>query len=171
MMNTDKDIIILGLGSEILSDEGIGAIVVKKLEKSGLYNNIKFESSHLGGLELIELLNNYKKAIIIDSIKSRHGEVGEISLFSIHHFKETLHISNPHDTTFLNTLELGRSLDYNLPDDIDIIAIEIENEFEISIKLSARLERKLDYIVNEIKNIINSLINTPANDKLETKIL
>ena len=149
-----KEILVLGIGNDILSDDGIGPKLVKRLENIPSFRSIDFMTTYLGGLEILELIQGYKKLIIIDAIKTRNGTPGDVYLFDIDSFKETHHISNFHDISFISALKLGEELDFIMPADIKIIAVEIVEDHEFSNEFSIPVKMKYDKIYEEIKEYI-----------------
>ena len=69
-MPDQKDILILGLGSEILRDDGIGPRLARDLRAHFTSKEFSFNTSTVGGLEIIDLIKGFKMAFIIDGMKS-----------------------------------------------------------------------------------------------------
>ena len=109
-------IIILGLGNDILTDDGIGPKLVQKLENDLTYSRVVFKTAAVGGLEIIEQIRDYRKVIIIDAIKTTDGIPGTLYIMKPENFKETLHLSNFHDVTFLDALELAEKMEISIPE-------------------------------------------------------
>lgn len=63
MTENKKDILILGLGNDILMDDGIGPKLVWHLEKILPNPRIKFDTAAIGGMELIETIRDYDRVI------------------------------------------------------------------------------------------------------------
>jgi hydrogenase maturation protease len=78
MPGTQSDILILGIGNDILTDDAIGPKIVKRLQEDLSYDNISFLTAAAGGLEILEMIKNYQPVIIIDAIKTRDGIPGTV---------------------------------------------------------------------------------------------
>jgi len=148
-------ILILGIGNEILTDDGIGPKLVKDLSKGMLNPGVQWTTACVGGLEIIELIAGYDQVILIDAIKTRGGIPGSVYLFSPHDFRETLHLSNLHDISFLTALKLGEQLGFSLPSDIQIIAIEIIEDEVFSDEFTPPLKKRYPMILKEIKSYLS----------------
>jgi len=146
--------LVLGMGNEILTDDGIGPRLVNDLSKDCLNENVHFACACVGGLEIIELLNGYDEAILIDAIRTKNGNPGSVYLFSPGDFRETRHLSNLHDISFLTALKLGENLDIKLPGDIRIIGIEIIEDEEFSNELTPTLKSCYPEILKEIREYL-----------------
>ncbi len=153
-MSKNEKILVLGLGSDILSDEGIGVRLIRLLENTNLSLIADFMTLNIGSIEIIEIIKNYDKVFIIDSIKTRSKRIGEIHVFKLNDYQKTINLSNPHDISFIDTINLGVSLNQRFPIEILIFAIEIEKEFEISGNLSEKLELKITSLVDELGYLI-----------------
>lgn len=149
--------LVLGLGNELLCDDAIGPKLTKRLEQCSELSDFKFETAFVGGLDVIDLIKNYQKVIFIDAIKTENGIPGTLYLFNKEDFKETLHLSNMHDISFLTALELGAWLGINIPPEIDIIAIEIREDLVFSNNFTPEVESKYDEIYFEIKDYLLSI--------------
>lgn len=153
------EVLILGLGNDILSDDAIGPKLVQRLEGDISEDRITFLTAAVGGMEIMELMKDYNHAIIIDAIKTKVGVPGAVYHFTPDHFEETLHASSFHDVSFLTAIELAKKIDINLPKQIDIIAIEILEDLVFSDELSPPLKREYDFIYVKIYKLVKELIN------------
>lgn len=149
-----NQVLILGVGNEILTDDSIGPRIANDLEKMFPDSGADFMISSLGGLEVLELICNYKEVIIIDAIRTRDGEPGTVYLMKPDDFKETLHLSSFHDVNFLTALKLGEELDFKVPEEISIIAIEIIEDLVFSNDLTPPLRARYPDILKEISQFL-----------------
>jgi len=76
-----EKILILGIGNDILKDDGIGPRLVKDLQKEAFPEVICFKTSSMGGLEILELIREYHTVLILDAIKTKDGIPGEVYYF------------------------------------------------------------------------------------------
>ncbi len=153
-----NDILILGIGNDILTDDAIGPKIVRRLQGDLTYRNITFLTAATGGLEILEMIKDYKQVVIIDAIKTKDGIPGTVYYLTPDNFKETLHISSFHDVSFLTALELAKKLDIPVPSRIDIIAIEIVEDLTFSNAFSDEIAPKYDIIYKEILESVNKMI-------------
>ncbi len=158
-MQADKsNILILGMGNDILTDDGIGIKITKVLEKKFPYPNIVYDTLSLGGLEIIEYIKDFKTVIIIDAIKTLNGIPGTVYQFVPEDFKETLHLSNIHDISFLTSLKLAKKLDIKTPENVHIIAIEILEDMVFSDDFTPQIQEKYPEILEEVTGIVKEII-------------
>jgi hydrogenase maturation protease len=142
--------LVLGVGNEILKDDGIGPRVVETLRDKMPIPGVDYCTTTLGGLKILELIEGCEWVILIDAIKTKEGTPGTIYEFTPSDFKETLHLSNLHDVNFLSAIELGKQMGYNIPKAIHIFAIEILEDQVFGEAFSPPLQERFEAITDEI---------------------
>jgi len=150
--------IVLGIGNEILTDDGIGPKVVNKLKELYPIKKVKYENITLGGLEVLEYIQDYNTVVFIDAIKTVDGIPGSVYLYTPSNFKETLHLSHLHDVSFLTALKLGKKLGLKIPENILIFAVEIIEDLVFSDNFTPQIQERFPLIVEEIKSGIENII-------------
>ena len=158
-MHSNPEILILGIGNEILTDDGIGVKIVKLLEKRIINDSIHFETIWVGGLDLIEVFDGYKTIIIIDAIKTGEKDPGFIWDLTPENFRNTLHLSNIHDLTFIEAINAGRKLGYKIPETIHVLAIEILEDLVFSNEFSPEIQHCYENIFKDIEKKLDTIIN------------
>lgn len=154
-----KKILVLGIGNDILQDDGIGIRLVRDLSRMEDFpQGIQFETTTLGGLEIVEIIRDYEKVIIIDAIKTANGVPGDISCYSPADFRETLHLTNLHDINFLTSLELAKRVGIRIPEEVRIIAVEIIEDREFGADLTPEMKEKYPGILSSVSRIVASCL-------------
>lgn len=149
------------MGNTILSDDAVGIITLRYLQSNIKYpSNIDFQETSWGGFRIIDLLRGYEYVIILDSIKTGKSEYGNIYHLKVEDFMHTLRLNSFHDINFYTALKLAETLEVKMPADIDIFAMEIENNYTISENLTP-----------EIRNSIIKFSNTVIRTLIHKKIL
>ncbi len=151
-----KSVLVVGIGNPILTDDSIGIRVVDDLKCSQDFPDFEFRTMCVGGLEVLENVQGFDTAIFIDAIKTRGGVPGDVYYFSVEDFRETLHLSNLHDVSFVTALELGRTLGLKVPKNVHILAIEIVEDMVFSDQLTPEIDKRYGAIIDEIKAWIRS---------------
>jgi len=77
-MPSEHTVLVLGIGNDILSDDGIGPRIIQQLEKENFPSLISFQTGTVGGLEVLEMISGYREVVFIDAIKTRGGVPGTI---------------------------------------------------------------------------------------------
>ena len=152
--------LILGFGSDALSDDGLPLRLVHELQTAPGNERFDFNTSPVGGLELLELLRGYNRVILIDTQLTCRRKPGTVSFFTPDNFEETFHLSSQHDLSFHHTLKLAKDLDIPFPSAIHVIAIEISENKKLSFEFSDEIKVRYSGI---FKIISKGLAETPWN--------
>jgi len=149
--------IVLGVGNPILSDDGVGIQVAQQIKQRINDPNIVVEEALTAGMNLLDLILGYDKAIIIDAVKTcttRNGEVHRYKLSDL----STIHSCNPHDVSLSEAITLAKKLgEERIPHEIIIIGIsmtEIPYEFgeNLSETFTAAIPIAVEMVLAEINN-------------------
>lgn len=120
---------MLGLGNTILTDDGVGILVVREVARQCQRDDVQFAEASVGGLRLLDVIGGYERIIMVDAIQTRDGVPGTIYRLHASDFRSSLHAGSSHDLSLAGALKLGRGLGMVLPEDDDflILAVEVEN--------------------------------------------
>ncbi len=144
--------ILIGLGNPLLTDDAIGIRVAGSLSEED-FTDIDIEEASVGGMELVEMMLGYERAVIVDSIITGKKDVGTISRITPDDFKETRNVSNLHNVSFLQALKIWSATgDEMIPKDIVIYAIEVEDVHTFSEKMTPKVEDALPRLVQQVRN-------------------
>jgi hydrogenase maturation protease len=155
---TNKKTLILGIGNNILTDDGIGPRLVSDLIKLISDSKVLYNTACCGGLEIVEYIKDYDRVIFIDAIRTQEGRPGDVHYFKPSDFRETSHLSSLHDVSFITALKLGHTLNLGLPNDLHIIAVEIIEDMEFSEELTLQLKERYPEILEKVLEIVRSII-------------
>ena len=147
--------LILGLGNLILSDDGVGIRVAEELKGRLNQPEVTVMESSLAGLSLLDLLVNFDRAIIIDTIQTKGGKVGQVYRLEPGAFDATQHAATPHDVNFATALELGNRLGLPLPRQIIIFAIEVKDITTFSEKCTPKVEQVIPVVTDMVIQELN----------------
>jgi hydrogenase maturation protease len=127
-----------------LSDEGIGVHLIRKLsECQDKFPSVEFIDAGTGGMNVLHLIANRKKAVIIDCVKmdKRPGTIKRFEPADVQTTKKMMHFSL-HEADILKIINLSRQLG-ECPDKIVIFGIEPES-LELGQTLSKTLSDGID---------------------------
>jgi hydrogenase maturation protease len=147
--------LLLGMGNPILSDDAVGVRLAKDL-KARLIGT--------PGLEFVPecSVSGYDRIIVLDSIRTAAGRPGDWYAFTAKRLRETMHLSNIHDTNFATAMELGRRLGHRIAteDDIFICAVEVEDNVTFSETMTSGLEAAYPTVREEILREVMALLES-----------
>ena len=122
--------LILGLGNPILGDDSVGLQVAEAVRQQLPANpDIETDTDYWGGLQLMERLVGYDRAIIIDAIVTGSNAPGTMLRLGPNDLP-TQHSASAHDVNLPTALQLAATMGLHVPEHITIIAIEAENTLD-----------------------------------------
>jgi len=157
---TPLRILVIGVGNPLLGDDGVGNYVAKLVKErmpQGLNVDIKEVSA--SGIELVEEIMGYDKAIIVDAVAT-NGTVGAIRRLKPEQLKNTVHFTAPHFLNFASALEFGKNFAAaSMPKRVKIYGVGIRPRTEFSEYLSPKVGKAAELIAEEI---IEDLVKAKA---------
>jgi hydrogenase maturation protease len=147
---TENDIVVIGLGNILLSDEGIGVHIIRQLSsRQDNFPNVDFIEAGAAGMNLLHLIANRKKAVIIDCAKmgEKPGTLRRFTADEVVSVKKLTHFSL-HEIDILQVLNLSKQLG-EYPDEVVFFGIEPES-LNPGQNLSKSLSAKIDLYTADI---------------------
>mgnify|MGYP001165939697 CR=1 FL=1 len=146
--------LVIGVGSVLRSDDGLGVRVIDELQKEKFPPEVKLLSGDISGLELIKYFPQFQRIIIIDAADIK-DKPGTVKLFKSSEIKKSdfANIVSTHGMTLLETLTLAEKLD--ISSKIIIIGIQPQNT-SFGLSLTPEIEEKIPSIVSLVKKVIVS---------------
>ena len=148
--------IVLGVGNPILKDDGAGIHVIRQLKKYVKDPDVTLDEAMTGGMNLLDMIIGYEKAILIDTVKMKGAKTGEVRRFSLRDFS-SVHSSNPHDVDLLEAIKLAQKLgEARIPKEIVIVGIsvnETQHVFgeQLSERMAKAVPKAVETVISELK--------------------
>ncbi|NDV20721.1 HyaD/HybD family hydrogenase maturation endopeptidase [Pseudodesulfovibrio sp. JC047] len=156
MPDTDKNILVLGVGNILYTDEGFGVRIAEELEqKYEFSSNVTVLDGGTLGLRLMGPIMEADYLIIVDIVLN-DGNPGDVFRLLGEDLNKACAFKNSmHQTDLLDTLA-NCSIMGEVPDDVILFGIEPYNFKDMSAALSpelaARVPDVIDVVLKEIKN-------------------
>ena len=151
---TNDVILVVGLGSPIMSDDAIGLIVAQAIEDLHL-DRVETRQEAVGGLDIIPVLWGYRHAIIVDAIKTEQYEPGTVMIFDPEDFEPTITNASAHDINLATAMAIGRDMEpEQMPVSVRFVAIEVEDLQTMREGLTEKVETSKDKAVDAVKYLI-----------------
>ena len=143
-MNT----LILGLGNLILTDDGVGIKIARKLKEENPELEV-IETSE-AGMAILDHIAGYDKLIIIDSIKTERGKPGELHKLELEDLKPAKDFPSSHGLDIATAFQLGQRLGYRMPNFISIYAVDIRDNSTFGEECTQEVEERIPFITKQI---------------------
>jgi len=156
-MSTKPQVLVLGLGNELLGDDAVGIIITRELHKQLsklLSHKASFIATNDFGYALLDIIEGYDRLIVIDSMGVALDEVGSIRVLNLDDLPSGSLL--PHELSLKDLILIGRQIGLKMPSDVKVIAIGVEGSY---LQLSRRVKDSLPKILEDVKSLILKLID------------
>lgn len=113
--------LVIGLGNELLTDDGFGIHVANGLLKDADTLGVDIVTSCLAGFSLMDMMHGRHDVLIIDSGMLVGMKPGEMRFYQDTDFAYTAHLYSQHQADLATVLAFGRELGVPLPRKVDLL--------------------------------------------------
>jgi hydrogenase maturation protease len=156
--------VVVGLGNEIAGDDGAGIHAARILEDE-LADDPEIDVVALpwGGLALLEVLRDRRRAALIDCLVSGEHPAGSVVRLEESDFRGSVRLNSFHDISFPAAIALGRELGWRLPDEIAIWGIEAAEADVFTEALTAPVAAAVHEVVHAVARFLRNRDGPPPN--------
>lgn len=140
---TAPQVMILGVGSILMSDEGFGVRVIETLDQQYTFgDNVSVVDGGVLGINLLGVMSEADHLIVVDVIRNG-GKAGDLYRLTGDAIPERIRAKNSlHQIDFLEALTLCQALD-NVPETV-IIGVEPADIDTLSVELTPQIKARID---------------------------
>lgn len=146
---------VIGLGNPLQQDDGIGIVLVNKLneQKNNLPPTIEYIDGGTGGMSLLHLFTRFDLVFILDAVDFG-GKPAETRLCTPDELlsKKTPVMVSTHETDVMNVLRLAKELN-QYPQELYIFGVQPKT-ISPGMRLSLELERAVPLLVETVQKKI-----------------
>jgi hydrogenase maturation protease len=142
--------LVLGIGSPIMTDDAVGLKVAEGVRSLGL-EEVDVQDHSTSGLDIIEIVLDYDRVIVVDAILTGRMSPGEHRLMTTKDFKHTLTLGSPHEINIFTAIEIGRRVHPGrMPSEIVLIAVEVADVVTVSEEMTPEVEEAIPGLVEKV---------------------
>ncbi len=148
--------LVVGIGSPILGDDGVGLQVVEQLRARGLPAGVETMELGSGGLALLDVLSGYDRLVIVDAIVTgaAPGTVIELAGDDV---ARAAHLGEGHEADLPTLLEFARrGLGADMPAEVVVVAVEAGDLLTITEELTPAVAAAVDEAVHRVLAILGA---------------
>jgi hydrogenase maturation protease len=162
--------VVIGLGNDIATDDGVGIHVANELEVE-LHDRDDIDVVALpwAGFALLDVLRGRRVAVIVDSLVTGTHAPGTIVPLGADALSGSVRLNSFHDINYPTVLGLGRSLGWEMPDDVAIFGVETAVADEFGETLTPAVADAVTAVVHEVKQFIDAM-DTSINGRVDEPI-
>jgi hydrogenase maturation protease len=144
----DMRTLVLGIGNPILSDDGVGIEIARRLKER--VPGITAEETNEAAVSLLDLIAGYDRLIVIDSIKTGQGRPGELYKLGLEDLGGNLDFASLHGMDIATAFEVGESLGCPMPRSVSIYAVEVKDNETFAERCTPEVADRIPLAVKQI---------------------
>lgn len=141
--------LVLGLGNELLGDDAIGVLAVRRL-KGELPDTVQVTETSMYGMAMLDVILGYRHLIVIDAVKTGRWPAGTVVEIDPNGLGAVV-APSPHFSGLPEMQALAKTLKLDFPEHIAVFAVEIEDGTCFGAPLNSEVFRALDEVVRRVK--------------------
>ncbi|MGD9285729.1 MAG: HyaD/HybD family hydrogenase maturation endopeptidase, partial [Desulfobacterales bacterium] len=140
------NVMVLGIGCTLYSDEGFGVRVVEKMQREYQFpENVLLVDGGVLGINLLGVISKPQHLIVVDAIRNQ-GKPGDLYRLAGDAIPERIRAKNSlHQVDFLEALTLCQALDH-VPETV-IVGVEPEDIDTLCLDLTPVILGKVDDVI------------------------
>jgi hydrogenase maturation protease len=143
------DVMVLGIGCTLYSDEGFGVRVIEKMQREYEFSDkVLLVDGGVLGVNLLGVISKPNHLIVVDAIRNK-GKPGDLYRLEGDEIPARIRAKNSlHQVDFLEALTLCQALD-KVPETV-ILGVEPEDIETLNIELTPTTQSKIDAVINMV---------------------
>lgn len=149
--------LLLGLGNDLLTDDAVGLRVVRDAGPRLIsYQEVALAETSECGLALLDLMTGFDWLVLVDAIQTGRAPVGFVHQLELGDLKR-LPSRSPHFLGIAELLALGRELGIEIPDRVNVVAVEVQDPFTLGTEMTPAVTQALPGIVEQCCELVCSI--------------
>jgi hydrogenase maturation protease len=145
--------VVLGLGNPVLCDDGVGLAVVSTLREllvAAPIPGVDVLASTRAGFELIDLLRDYRRAVLVDCLTLPEPQPGRVQRLGLDDVAGASRLVNVHELSAGMAFQLAERMGIPMPAEVEILAVEAADTWTIVEGLTPAVEAAVGPLAREI---------------------
>lgn len=138
--------LVIGLGNDILSDDRVGLLACREL-RVGLPPTVAVEEACLCNLDLLPLLDGFRRVLILDAIWGHEWRAGEVYRFTLQDLPSSFGYRSPHTLSLREMLIAGAEMGLEMPSQVVVLVLGVQDPFSFGEELSPAVGEGLPRLV------------------------
>ncbi len=155
-MSSEHQVVVVGIGNTIRGDDGVGIYLARAL-RGVLRGRCEIKELATAGLDVLDAISGYQRAVVIDAIRTPGGVPGEVRRFRLSDFRGSSHMPPRHALDLGQAVALGKRLWGGQVPEVEVLAVETKEVSEFSDALSPELRERFSAILDVVKQRIEEI--------------
>jgi len=142
--------LILGIGNELLADDGVGLRVARALAQTSLPPGVEAKETPFASLQILDLLVGYDRALLVDAIQTGTAQPGYMHILSPADLNNGLPPASMHHVDLSTVLALGGRLGAKMPATVRVFAVEAADVSTFGDGCSPEVEAAIPRVIEAV---------------------
>lgn len=150
-------LVIVGLGNEIASDDGVGIHAAHALE--AVFHDrddVEVVALPWAGFALLDVLRGRRRAVLIDGLTTGTHRPGAVVRLDEADLGGSVRLNSFHDINYPTVMALGRSIGWGMPEEVAIWGIETAIPDEFGEELTPEVAEAVVTVIHEVSLFVNA---------------
>lgn len=143
---------VIGLGNPILRDDGVGIYVAREVARKAPWVDVI--ESETAGFGLMEQMVGWERVILVDAIQFEKLPAGKVLKLDPMALKTSVRLRSVHEIDLPTVLKLGQMLGLEMPREVIVLGIQVEDTRTFGEGLSDAATRGLHEAVKRVLEIV-----------------
>jgi len=118
--------LLLGMGNDILTDDAVGLLASRRVAES-VGDRVDYAETCVATIDLLPLLSGYRRVVVVDALVSSDLPPGTRVRAMAEDLPKGFGYRSFHTLPFRDMLEIGRRLEMDLPEEIVVHGLVVED--------------------------------------------
>jgi hydrogenase maturation protease len=163
-----KRIAVLGLGNPVLCDDAVGLRVVEHLRhllEEDPVRDVDVMASTRAGFELIDILQGYEHAIIVDCLDLPEPTPGRVRSLDLTHFQGSARLNAPHEINLHTAFGFAERLGIPMPGTVEIYAVEAADVRTLTEEMTPEVAASVEPLARELHAALKDRVSKSSGSK------
>ncbi len=148
---TTENALILGLGNDLLTDDGFGpAVIAAARPLIEQRPGVRLETAAAGGFRLLDLIAGADEVLIIDVVRTGRVPPGTVTWWPLADASAGRTLGAGHGMDLATTLAFGAAAGYRMPRRVDLLVAEARDLETISERMTAEVQAAVPAALREV---------------------
>jgi hydrogenase maturation protease len=146
-------VVVLGLGNPLRGDDGAGLKVAEAVDarlREQPVPGVTVRTSTRAGLEVIDLLSGFGRAIVVDCLEVPDAVPGRVRRLALDGCPGSARLVGAHDVSLRDAFAFARATGYPMPDEVDVYGVEAAETLAITEGLSPAVAAAVEALAEQI---------------------
>jgi hydrogenase maturation protease len=160
-----SSVLILGVGNTLMTDDGVGVYAARRarvLLSSARAADIAVAEAEYAGFALLELLEGYDHAVIIDAVHLSGAQAGDVRVLPSFRFRATTHLTGVHQVDLPTALALGRQMGVHLPHDAQVVGVQVQEDRAFGEACTPRVQSSIEVAATRAIDVARRMAASPG---------